>query len=198
MPERIRRIAIPAFVILHFAALTLWILTPYSEIIARSPLADNPVGRWEQDFFEWLNRQNHGIGSALAQNYVDWIGAHQYWDFFAPSIPRVHRYLSVCAEIREIPERPRINCLEPLYQSFQGNRANAARPHQGEGSRSFRLVENLWRLNRPDLWDAFTSYWRAQRDPGPEHAFLLLHEFTLQAGTADFEGEDKLIWMTPD
>lgn len=201
--HRVRKIAIPAFVLFHFWALIAWIIPPYSDMIAKSLRADRPAGRLERQIFEAFTVTDNGSLSVLARNYIDLLGAHQYWDFFAPASPRVHRYLSVCSNIRESPENGTIDCIEPLYRSFEGNLDNAARSGQSRRSRSFRLVENLLRLHRADLMNAFTQYWLHQRNSGATGtAFLLLHEFTLPAAGPNLASvtrrRDEVIWIVPN
>ncbi|MGH8553415.1 MAG: hypothetical protein ACRERS_08975, partial [Methylococcales bacterium] len=166
----------------------LWIIPPYSEMIENAPLANSPVGLLERRLFRSLTPDASGFGARRVRNYIDWLGAHQYWDFFAPEIPRVHRYLEVCSDILEISESQRIECIDPLYQSFDGTIDQAELPHRGNASRSCRLVENPIRLNRPDLLDAFTRYWSHRKFPNESRTtFLLLHEFTLQPGAREIE-----------
>jgi hypothetical protein len=148
------------FVLLHFCALVAWIIPPYSGMIANSPHADSPARRLEQRLFAALSNAGGETRSFLTANYIDFLGAHQYWDFFAPETPRIHRYLEVCSEILESSDERRIQCINPLYRSFDGEIDQATHPHHGKRSRSFRLVENLYRLHRPDLLNAFTLYWR--------------------------------------
>ncbi|MGH8553180.1 MAG: hypothetical protein ACRERS_07780 [Methylococcales bacterium] len=139
----------------------------------------------------------------MIRNYIDLLGAHQYWDFFAPQTPRIHRYLSVCGDILEASEHGRIECINPLYQSFAGDVDNVAQPHRGNRSRAFRLVENLFRLRHPVLLNAFTLYWAHKKyHTEPRTAFLLLHEFTLQPGGRNTKSarvwRDELIWIASE
>ncbi len=202
MADRTRKIAIPAFVLFHFWALIAWIIPPYSDMVAKAPRTDSPIGRLERQIVKALTAKDGGVVSVLARNYIDLIGAHQYWDFFAPDSPRVHRYLSVCSNIRESPEIGTMDCIEPLYQSFEGNLNNAAQLYQPRRSRSFRLVENLLRLPRPDLMNAFTLHWHQRKSDATGTAFLLVHEFTLQAGSPSLvfanKRRDEVVWIVPD
>lgn len=168
-----------------------------------SPNSGNPARRFERLFFNVLNPNNNKPLTKFLRNYVDFLGAHQYWDFFAPDTPIIHRYLSVCDEIHESLEKPLIQCLKPLYQSYNGSLDDAGRSHHGERSRSFRLVENIFRLDQPELLAAFTEYWR-NKMPGRASisTFLLLHEYTLYPGLAEkslkTSRRDELIWVSPE
>ena len=198
-----RILVISTFVILHFCALIAWIALPYSGMMDSAPHADSPARSIEKILFDALRPKDGGTVSNLLRKYVDFLGAYQYWDFFAPLALRVHRYLSVCGEILESSGNRQIKCMDPLYQSFDGKLGEAAKSHHGDRSRSFRLVENLVRLDRPDLLDAFTMYWRnkKQRD-NSERTFLLLHEYTLTPGVpnarSETQGRDELIWVSPE
>ncbi|MCI0655210.1 MAG: hypothetical protein L0Y39_12135 [Methylococcaceae bacterium] len=198
--EQFRKATISAFILFHFCALMLWILPPYSEMIAKAPHTGSPVRQFEPHLFAALTAPDDGPVSNLVGNYIDILGAYQYWDFFAPETPRIHRYLSVCTDIFDAFEPGRIECINPLYQSYEGDVDHAAQAHHGNRSRSFRLVENQFRLKRPDLLNAFTRYWLHKKYPDqPRTAFLLLHEFTLQPGSRDTKSEsrrrDELIWI---
>ncbi|MGR9106149.1 MAG: hypothetical protein ACU843_04370 [Gammaproteobacteria bacterium] len=200
--EGCRKTAISIFVLFHFSAVILWIIPPYSEMIEQFTTADSLAGRLERGLMATLPMRGTEFGSRLIDAYIDLIGAHQYWDFFAPEIPRVHRYLSVCSSVQDLPETEGIACIGPLYRSFEGPVEDAARPHQGKRSRSYRLVENLMRLHRPELFEAFTMYWRKKQDPDAAGStFLLLHEYTLQPGKRDVEQankhRDEVIWIAP-
>lgn len=202
-PKRIRKAAISAFILIHFWAVTIWIIPPYSEMIEKSTYADSPAGQFEQKLAALLTGADGEFGSILARNYVDLIGAHQYWDFFAPDAPLFHRYLSVCSDILESKGTTRIECINPLYQSFAGDLDHVTQSHHGDRSRSFRLVENLLRLKRMDLLNAFTRYWSQKKYPDESRtAFLLLHEFSLQPGRPEPESgstrRDELIWFAPE
>lgn len=199
--NRSRKALIAGFVWIHFAAVIAWILPPYSEMVANSAHADHLAGRIEKRLFTLLSPKAEGPISGFVQSYVNVLGAHQYWDFFAPEIPRIHRYLEVCTEILESPNDGRIQCIGPLYQSFEGKIDQAAQPHRGKQSRSFRLVENLYRLHRPDLLNAFTLYWRRKnKSERNARSYLVLHEFMLGPGSRDsMPGRrDELLWIAPD
>ncbi len=201
--DRCRKAGISVFVLFHFWALIVWMIPPYSGMISDSPYPGSLAGRLERSLFYTLVPQDGGAASMLARHYIDLSGAYQYWDFFAPVPPRIHRYLQVCTKLLESPDKGRIGCIEPWYRSFDGDVDHAVRPHRGSRSRSFRLVENLIRLHRPDLLNAFTLYWRHKKprdDKG--QSFLLLHEFSLQPGRSESESatgrRDELIWIAPE
>lgn len=198
-----RTVVISAFVILHFCALVAWIAPPYAAMMDSTLDANSATRRFEHMLFAALRPKNGEVVSNLLRKYIDFLGVYQYWDFFAPTAPRIHRYLSVCGEILMSSENRHIKCLDPLYQSFDGNLNKTAESHRGERSRSFRLVENLVRLDRPDLMDAFTMYWRnKQHRDQTKRTFLLLHEYTLYPGSPNVEREilrrDELIWVSSE
>ncbi|MGH8548021.1 MAG: hypothetical protein ACRERU_05375 [Methylococcales bacterium] len=198
-----RKAAISVFVILHFCALIVWMIPPYAGMVIDSPHAGSLTVRIEQRLFRALAPDDGGVVAILTRNYIDLLGAYQYWDFFAPDTPRIHRYLSVCTDILESRDKRHIECLDPVYQSFEGNIEDAAHAHHGNRSRAFRLVENLFRLRRPDLMNAFTLYWRHQKHfDAAGRSYLLLHEFTLRPDSLDAKStsgsRDELIWVAPE
>ena len=201
--EAYRKIGISVFILFHFWALTIWVLSPYSSMVLAGPEINHPAGRIEKPIFKTLRAREDGVVSQLIGHYVNLIGAHQYWDFFAPHSARIHRYLSICREIREYPDGARIDCIEPIYRSFDGHPENLIHSHDGYRSRSYRLVENLLGVRRTDLFDALLLYWRRQQIPSDSGtAYLLLHEFTLWPdgihANRTNKRRDELIWIVPN
>ena len=206
-PARYRKIAISVFIAFHFWAIITWVISPYSNLIMTEPESDHEsdhfAGRFEKRIFTVIRAPENGFVSRLVGDYVNLIGAYQYWDFFAPHSARIHRYLSICRTIKEYPEDARIDCIEPIYRSFDGNPEHLEQSHDGKRSRSFRLVENLLRLHRAEFLDAFMLYWRPEhlaRDFEPD--YLLLHEFTLWPdgihAKQTSNRRDEVIWILPN
>ena len=199
----LRTAAVSTFVPLHFIIITLWILPPYSQLLEADKQTTGPARRIEAAIGSFLMNDKLGPLHKAARAYVDLVGAHQYWDFFAPDVPRTHRYLRVCSGIRETSRPKRIDCTETLYQSYHGELNQIIDPHQGRDSRPFRLIESLIRLHRPELLDAFTNHWQSGEDGNHRgRLFLLLHEFGLapvgKKESSDSSRQDEVLWMIPD
>jgi hypothetical protein len=199
----LRTVAISTFVPLHFIFITLWILPPYSQLLEASKQATDPARRTEAAIGTFLTNDKLDPLHKAVRAYVNLFGAHQYWDFFAPDVPRTHRYLKICNGIRETSRSKRIDCTETLYKSYHGELDQVIDSHRGRNSRSFRLTESLIRLHRPELLDAFTSHWQSKEDGNHrDRSFLLLHEFSLtpvgKKESVDASRHDEVLWMIPD
>lgn len=198
----LRTAAISTFVPLHFILITLWILPPYSQLLEASKQTTGLARRIEAAMGTFLTNDKLDPLHKAVRAYVNLVGAHQYWDFFAPDVPRTHRYLRVCNGIHETSRPKRIDCTKTLYQSYHGELDQVIDPHQGRDSRPFRLTESLIRLHRPELLDAFTSHWQSEEDGSHRgRSFLLLHEFGLnpvKKESVDASRHDEVLWMTPD
>ena len=212
MLQSLRKIAISLFFVLHTSALILWVFPPYSDLVLDEQNGRGFVPNIEQHIFSWFkNSQNHAF-PGLLNAYVDLIGAHQYWDFFAPEVPKVHRYLRVCPEIIVVLDDDRIGCINPLYKSYDGTLFEAIHSFNGARSRSFRLTENLVRLQRQDLFESFTRYWwnekTNQKKVRYNQVFLVLTEYPLVlteyplhpktfSPPPEYGRKDSVVWITP-
>ena len=205
MLQSLRKTAISLFFVLHTSALIFWVFPPYSDLVLDEQNERGFVLDIEQYIFSWFkNSQNHTIPSLL-NTYVDLTGAHQYWDFFAPEAPTVHRYLRVCPEIIVMPGDDRIDCIKPLYKSYDGTLLETIRSFNGARSRSFRLTENLVRLQRQDLFESFTGYWwnenTKQKRVRYKQVFLVLTEYPLHPKTfpprPEYGRKDTVVWIIP-
>ncbi len=205
MLQSLRKAAISLFFVLHIGALIFWVFPPYSDLVLDEQNGRDSVLNIEQPIFSWFkNSQNHPIPSLL-NAYIDLIGAHQYWDFFAPEAPTVHRYLRVCSEIIVKPGDDWIGCINPLYKSYDGSLLAAIRSFDGARSRSFRLTENLVRLQRQDLFESFARYWWNQntKREGVRNTeiFLVLTEYPLHPQKSllplQYGRKDTVVWIYP-
>jgi hypothetical protein len=199
----LRTAAISTFVPLHFIFIILWILPPYSQLLEADKQTTGAARRIGAAIGTFLINERLRPLHKAVRAYVDLVGAHQYWDFFAPDVPRTHHYLRVCSGIRETSRPKRIDCTETLYQSYHGELDQVIGPHRGRDSRPFRLIESLIRLHRPKLLDAFTSHWQSGENGNHRgRLFLLLHEFGLapvgKKESNDTSRQDEVLWITPD
>ena len=200
-----RKTAISLFFVFHLSALILWVFPSYSDLVLEEQNGSGSIRKLERDIFSWFkNSQNDAIPRAL-NAYIDFIGAHQYWDFFAPEAPTVHRYLRVCPEIIAKPGDDKIGCINPLYKSYDGTLLEAIRSFDGGRSRSFRLTENLIRFQREDLFKSFTRYWWNEntRINGlrSTQVFLVLTEYPLHPQNSSPPHQngrkDTVVWISP-
>ena len=204
MFQSLRKTAISLFFVIHVGALIFWVFPPYSDLVLDEQNGRGSIWNIERHIFSWFkNTQNHTI-SRILNVYIDLIGAHQYWDFFAPEAPTLHRYIRVCPEIIVIPGDDQIGCLNPLYKSYDGTLLVAIRSFSGVRSRSFRLTENLIRLQRQDLFESFTRYWWNENaettGSRSSQVFLVLTEYYLYPQKAllpQYGRKDTVVWITP-
>ncbi|GEM_PF-1582387 len=200
MLEPLRRAAIGGFVIFHFAALILWVFPPYAPMVLNQPQSGNPLKQFERHLFDGLQQLQKKPIPQFIKAYIDVIGMHQYWDFFAPSVPKVHRYLRVCGSITQGPGSDQFECPKLRYKSYTGRLGETTKPHLGQNSRSYRLAENLINLQRDDLFETFTRYWGAANSINPEN-YLIVSEYLLSPDRQDTQPEperrDKVIWIWP-
>ncbi len=134
------------------------------------------LGKFSQDnpLRSWLTR------------YINLTGSHQYWDFFAPTIPKFHQYLSICRDVVSSPQQGKIDCRStPLFTNLDFN-FSGLDFFSANNSRLYRLTENLTAFNDPTLLQAFARYYLVQslHQTGPSPV-LVLHVFELAPG---FEG----------
>ena len=200
MFEPLRRTAIGVFVLFHFAALIFWVFPPYAPMIQNEPQSGNPLKQFERQVFDNLQQLQKKPVPQLFRVYIDFIGMHQYWDFFAPSAPKVHRYLRVCGSITQETASDQIECPILFYKSYNGCLRESTKPHLGHNSRSYRFTENLLLLQRDDLFQAFTGYWGTHHSTTPE-SYLIVSEFILAPGRQRTQLEpkrrDEVIWIWP-
>ncbi len=204
MLKSLRKIAISSFFVLHISALIFWVFPPYSDMVLSEKSVHQSIRKFEQNIFSWFkDSQNHTIPRIL-NAYIDFIGAHQYWDFFAPEAPTFHRYIRVCPEIIVSPGDNHIVCIDPLYKSYDGNLLQIAQSFGRTRSRSFRLTENLIRFQREDLFESFTRYWLNENaiNNGIQNSqiFLVLTEYPLHphgpAPNPQHDRKDSVVWIT--
>lgn len=202
----VRKVAISLFLVFHFSAVLFWVLTPFCGLVASEPAPSNLFKTFERATFAWIDRHKEAFIPKLFSRYIDVIGAHQYWDFFAPQAPTIHRYIRVCRDIKINPQNEFIDCIDPLYKSYRGTLRDAIFSHDGENSRSFRFSENLIRLDRDDLYKAFNEYWyqllKHENERRNGEVYLLrteipLHPF-LPKVDMQYQRKDKILWMTPE
>ncbi len=200
MLERIRKGTIVTFIIFHLIALIFWVFPPYSAAVLDEPKPNDIIPLLERHLFSGLQHLQTTATPRLFNAYIDLIGMHQYWDFFAPNAPTQHRYLRVCKSITQHPESNLIDCGTLLYKSYHGKLADTIKPHLGRRSRSFRLTENLTHLRRADLLEAFTRHWTLPDQQNPE-IYLVVSEFALNINQENDNDTpqryDEVIWLWP-
>lgn len=200
----LRKTAISLFVLFHFGALMFWVFPPYADMVLRNSNPAGVVGNYERILFSWFEQSEGHLFRRILNGYIDYLGAHQYWDFFAPEAPVVHRYLRVCEKIIEQPDDSRVDCVNPLYKSFDGTLVQAIQSYNGRRSRSFRLTENLIGLQRQDFFESFTRYWWNQnaqaKDNRSSQAYLILTEYPLHPRSrtlnVQYGRQDTVVWIT--
>ena len=85
-----KKLIIPAFCLLHMAAIFWWTL-PHS--FGGMVLANADQASLEARLFKLMMLDNNRWAHAFLQSYIDVTGSQQYWDFFCateskiPSIP---------------------------------------------------------------------------------------------------------------
>ncbi|MGH8657254.1 MAG: hypothetical protein ACREV4_01855 [Gammaproteobacteria bacterium] len=197
-----RKLLISIVFLLHITGVLWWNFPPYADFILSEPPPAHAASRYERKLFAWLRDHENSLPARLWQGYIDYLGAHQYWDFFAPEAPVSHRYLTVCEEIMPSGRSAPLPCPKPLYTSYDGTLYDAVKSFNGKRSRSFRFSENLVKFARPDLFDRFTRYWI--RNNGAAHhgqgttAYLILTEFLILPRAEDPHTrhlrEDRVLW----
>ncbi len=154
---------------------------------------------FEHRFFQWFEtHQNYRLFQYFT-DYIDLIGAYQYWDFFAPVSPRTIHFLTVCTKISMRPELHRIDCNgNVLFKSYNGTLEDALHSHDGKRSRSFRFTENF--INFDDHFqNLFINYWSQKNRElnGSEHIYVIDHQFQIKTDDTgiprELERIDQLI-----
>ena len=192
-----KKLFIPAFCLLHMAAIFWWTL-PHS--FGGMALANAGQATFEARLFKWMVLDDNSWAYAFLQNYIDVTGSQQYWDFFAPQSPTFHQYLSVCNSIISYPEQGKIACKGQALFSNLKNDFETFKRFGSDRSRWYRLTENLVNLEEPSLQEAFTQYYRTQQRSNVAYSApvqLVLHQFELHPGLKDLPKAgyrmDKLI-----
>ncbi|NOT13408.1 MAG: hypothetical protein HOP23_16535 [Methylococcaceae bacterium] len=191
-----KKLCIPAFCLLHMIAIFWWTL-PHS--FGAMIVANDKQASLEAKLFNWLILEENSKAYTLLRNYIDVTGSQQYWDFFAPQIPIVHQYLSVCNSIMTYPQQEQIACQgQALFSNLQPDFAMFRR-FGSDRSRLYRLTENLIHLDDPLLLETFTNYYRARQQR--KAAQLIQHRFELHPELKDLPKAgyqmDKLLWTAP-
>lgn len=199
--RELKRLLVGLFFILHVSAVIWWVLSPYADfVLSRSEPASSRV---ERAVFQWAQSFENNVLARLLTGYIDVVGGHQYWDFFAPEPVHTHRYLSLCDDIVQNTAPTIIECLnEPLFKTYDGTLTEAVKSFNGKRSRSFRFAENLIRFDRPSFYHWLTTYWANERHstdgPYSNHAYLVSHKFLMQPGTKILSDQhqrtDDLLW----
>ncbi len=198
-----RKILVSAFVIFHFSAVTLWVFWPYAEQFSKDSSQKTPFAALERGVLEKIRSLDDAPVFRLVDFYINTLGLHQYWDFFAPQTPRVHRYLRVCRHISLDPESKLIACKQPLYKSYRGTLGDAVHSFDGLNSRDFRFTENMVRLHRLNFYEKFLKYWHDHAHTGSEtkrsEIYAIISEFELQPdsrpNSAGSIRRDEVVWM---
>lgn len=204
MIQLLRKITVSLFFLLHFSALIFWVFPPYASMVLNEPTPQSFISSVEKQFFRWFRHSEGELIPRVLTTYIDVIGAHQYWDFFAPEAPLVHQYLQVCGDITQDTNSDALNCINPLFQSFDGTLDAAIRSHDGGRSRSFRFTENFIRFQRNDFFELFNRYWLKQGTESSSskltQIYLLSSEFSIHpnfpALNLRHRRKDRVLWIT--
>lgn len=140
----------------------------------------------------------HTALQQLVTHYIDYAGLHQYWDFFAPDAPVSYRLLRVCTRVGKNTQPGHLQCPHPSYQSFSGDLDAEPASFVIDNSRDFRLVENLSRLNRPELYEQFLRYWLNNTSPlehsAPATAYAVISTYGVRPGKQPVR-TDEIVWL---
>jgi hypothetical protein len=200
LPVNIKKILIPAFCLLHIAAIFWWTL-PHS--FGGMLLANSEQNNFEIKALKVLMFEDKPWASSLLHSYIDFTGNQQYWDFFAPQSPKFHQYLSVCHGLIIDADMEKISCQgKALFSNFADDFARF-KLFGSDRSRLYRLTENLSHLDDPLLLAAFTTYYQNQQNLSLDRntaAQLVMHQFELHPKLHDlpkpgYRG-DKILWVS--
>jgi hypothetical protein len=168
---------IPFFCLFHILAILWWALPKsFADVQAAKDFNPTAIFDWEMPLLNATRlSDNHPLNSVFSF-YINLTGTQQYWDFFAPSVPKFHQYLSICNDLIKIPQQGKIICKAPALFSHFNNEFNNLNLVGVAESRFYRLTENLAALDNPELFTALSHYYQKQNAVQP---ILVLHQFEL-------------------
>ncbi|MBK8816570.1 MAG: hypothetical protein IPN42_14190 [Methylococcaceae bacterium] len=196
-----KRLIIILFCIIHSLAIAWWSLSQgFSQISVV-----NAENSFETIVMKAVSLENYPILYSFFQNYIDFTGSQQYWDFFAPQSSKYHQYLSVCDSIESYPALGKIACKKQSgFSNLDANieeGTNLYRSLGGYSSRLYRLTENLTKLEDPTMLNAFATYYstkRQNKNNEMNSVFIVQHQFELHPELIDLPKPgyrlDKVIW----
>jgi hypothetical protein len=191
--------------LLHMIAIFWWTL-PHS--FGGMVLAENDRDTFETRLFKGLILEDFPKLTATLEKYIDATGSQQYWDFFAPYSPRYHQYLSVCGPVIQDAEQGKITCKDkPLFSNLDSDLNNNLvkfKVFGSDGSRVYRLTENLAKLEDAALLKKFAQYYGVDQQNKPAIStpvHLVLHQFELHPELKDLPNAgyrmDKVLLVLP-
>jgi len=168
---------IPFFCLFHMLAISWWALPKsFPDVANAKDYNPTAIAAWEAPLLNATQLSSNNPLNSLFSFYINLTGTQQYWDFFAPSIPKFHQYLSICSGVIKISQQGKIICKTPALFSHFNNEFDSVNLVGIAESRHYRLTENLAALDNPELFAALSHYYQKQHAVQP---VLVLHQFEL-------------------